>query len=231
MRIIQPVVVAAERWGSRVPFFVEAYAKPYAEIVRKELELAAAQSGDTLLNIGCGAIPFTAIHAVRQRNMNVIAVEADPTTAEDARRCIRSMGLETHIEVVTGRGEYLREVSWNCAIVALQAEPKMQILHTLLEEGQDTSCIIFRLASPAFSDHYDTLDLSGLNYSQVAQDMKTFDRSVLVSCGQHSRMPKATQRRPDSLSVRETGDGVAMIPDQESVLANRRLTRSALVSE
>ncbi len=183
MRLIQPIVGSFERLASRIPQLATVYAKPYQTVVQNELDLARVEPGQTVLNIGCGAVPFTAIHTAVLSGASVIAVDCHEPSTVLARRCVEQLGLADSIKILCVPGQSLPELEFDCALVALQAEPKQEILHRLQQLAQKPTPVLFRQPSTEFQQHYDLLDVHHLPHKWVTQPMKTFDRSVAVWVG------------------------------------------------
>ncbi len=94
MSIISPFVAWLERRCARSRLFFYAYAAPYRRLVARELRLAGVDSRHTLVHIGCGSLPFTAVLAARISGCRVIAVDSDEQAARNARATVRRLGLE-----------------------------------------------------------------------------------------------------------------------------------------
>ena len=62
MRIIAPVVSKFESICSSMPWIVKRYMSFYDKVLDREIALAGISETDTVLNIGCGSIPFSAIY-------------------------------------------------------------------------------------------------------------------------------------------------------------------------
>ena len=183
MRIIQPLVGLFENLSSQVPIMASLYGRPYIEVVRRELALAEVEAGDVLLNVGCGAVPFTAMHAAALADVTVVAVDCCERAVLNASQCVKRMGLEDRIRVMHQRGEALTGLSFSSAIVALQAEPKQAIWEQLSRLAPPGTPLVFRVPRSGLSEHYDTLEIGNGQAEAVSQPMKTFDRSVMVRTG------------------------------------------------
>ncbi len=180
MTLIQPLVSAVEKCLSGMPSAGNLYSRPYRRVVAKEIELARITSADRVLNIGCGAVPFTAIHVSRLTGAKVWALDRDPGSVNKARAYIKNAGLMERIEVLECDGAEVMPVDFDVAIVALQACPKERILRNLLEAVRPEGRLVFRQPSPRFTNHYDKLPQHILPNAEVKHDMKTFDRSLLL---------------------------------------------------
>ncbi|MDF0589767.1 methyltransferase domain-containing protein [Candidatus Methanocrinis natronophilus] len=170
---------AFEKIASRSTVLSEMYAFPYREVVAREISLANIRSGERVLNVGCGAVPFTAIHIARLTQARVLALDRDPDVVRSARACIRRMNLEDRIEVELGDASENVPEDFDAAIVALQAEPKYEIFKKLQERCGSRTPLIFRAPSPSFKDRYDSLPDTLLHDAAIRQSMATFDRSLL----------------------------------------------------
>lgn len=91
------------------------------------------------------------------------------------------MKLEKKIILYHGDGSREIPVDFTVALVALQARPKEGILKMLLERAGPTSRFIFRLPRKEFQNIYGTLLRKDAFSTFVHQEMKTFDRSVLLT--------------------------------------------------
>jgi len=156
------------------------YSRPYMGVVEREVKLADIGGSDVIVNIGCGAIPFTAIYLARLTGAEIIALDKDKKATECARRYIKDRGLDDIIRVVWGEGaqsvECLRATAW---MVALQAVPKNAILNHFFERAPQGARIMFREPRSAFASRYDQLTVSTRPQSVTNHNMIAFNRSVL----------------------------------------------------
>ena len=179
MQLIKSVVAKWEKKCTKIPFLFKLYSWPYKGILEKEIELANISSEDKVLNIGCGAMPFTAVYLAQLTGAEVWAVDRDQEVIERAKSCVRSLGLEDQIKVVEGDGADFTPGFFTAALVALQAEPKTEILENLLDHSKDGARFVFRAARASFASQYDQLATKYKPNRQVKQKMITFDKSVL----------------------------------------------------
>lgn len=180
MSIIKPFVAELERRFSDRPWFFRLYAAPYRRLVRREVRLARVGRDDTLLSIGCGALPFTAVLAHVLTGARVIAVDIDRNAAERARRLVHRMGRSGMIEVAIADASTAALPSADVALVALQASPKDEIwrnLHRSLRAGSGRA--VFRLPRATLVSEYGSFTGEQAAVGRVRHRMPTFDRSVL----------------------------------------------------
>lgn len=179
MVIIQPVIAYWEKLSSRIPFLANMYSYYYRQVVQNEIELAEISENDVVLNVGCGAIPFTAIHVAKKTKAKVYAIDKDREAVERARVCFEQRGLSGCAQVIECDGAKCIPVNFTVAIVALQAEPKTVLLENLLKAVAPGGRLIFRKPSKSVENHYENLPTSPAFAGAVRQKMKTFDSSVL----------------------------------------------------
>ncbi len=171
-----------EKVIARLPLLASFYSRPYFRVVEQEIGLAAIGNRDLVVNIGCGAVPFTAIYLARLTGARVIALDRDREAAECARRYIRASGLADMIRVEWGDGARASKCeSATVWIVALQAAPKKAILKHFLESSPQGARIMFREPRPEFASRYDQLPPSARPQSMTNHSMVTFNRTVLFT--------------------------------------------------
>ncbi len=179
MHIIQPTVSFIEKFCSKRPMLVNLYSSFYKEVLAREIALANISRNDTVLNIGCGAIPFTAIHLSRLTGARIWAVDRDRKAVEGASYCLSTLGLSQKVKVIEGDGSKHIPAGFTAAVVALQAEPKETIYKNLFALGRSGTRLVFRQPSPAYKTFYDWLPAQYCPAAQTNQNMKTFDKSLL----------------------------------------------------
>ncbi len=179
MNIIKPSVALLEKKICRIPLLVSLYSRPYREVIKNEIGLAQICAKDTVLNIGCGAVPFTAIQIAALTGATVWAMDKDADAVKRASFCVEQAGLDKRIQVMEGNGAYAVPSGFTVAIVALQAEPKENILNSLLDASVAGGRLVFRRATKRFKQCYDLLPLKTNPVAEVKQRMQTFDGSVL----------------------------------------------------
>ncbi len=168
MKIISHTVAALERAAAERPWFFHLYAYPYRRLVARELDLAGVSSADTVLNIGCGSLPFTAVLAAHLSGARVIAVDCDPQAVRNARAVVARLGLSKRIEVVLADAASDRLPAAEVALVALQAGPKPEIQRNLARSlrraeaaGAGETRAVFRLPRRGLEAEYGTLADAG----------------------------------------------------------------------
>jgi len=179
MSVIRPLVAALEKKIVHIPLFVHTYSFPYRGVVRKEIALAEITDEDRVLNIGCGAIPFTAIHIARMSGAHVQALDKDRGAVRKARLCVRKMGLAHYISVHHGRGEHFCAAGFSAAVIALQAEPKNAILANLFACTNHRLRVIVREPRPTLKKQYDHLTTYEIPQAHCRQSLPTCERSLL----------------------------------------------------
>ena len=179
MSWIPPVIRAWEKISSSSKILTWLYAKPYRKVLENEIRLGKISHNDTVLNIGCGAVPFTALFLATLTGARVYAMDIDHNAVLLAQKCVKKAGLDHRITVLAGNGADYFDKPFTAAIVALQASPKNKIMSVMQESAQPGTKIIFRLPSHPFKDHYDMLTIDEPATAITIQPMRTFDRSAL----------------------------------------------------
>jgi protein-L-isoaspartate O-methyltransferase len=179
-RLVGKSVGQLEKVLTRLPSLAFLYSRPYLGVVERESRLAAIADKDIVVNIGCGAVPFTAIYLARLTGASIIAMDRDREAAECARKYIKASGLGEIIEVAWSDGAQASHCkSATVWVVALQATPKKAILEHFHKCAPQGARIMFREPRPEFANRYDQLPRSARPQSMTNHNMLTFNRTVL----------------------------------------------------
>ncbi len=179
MNIIPSIVSSLEKKGAANSLLVGLYSRIYDEVIRKEINLAGITAGDRVLHVGCGGIPFTAVKVARLTGARVWAIDRDQEAVAAAGRCVKAMKLQNQIEVVQADGCSSLPAEFDVALVALQAEPKKELLDNLLDGGASSARLVFRKPRSDLFDQYDLLPEQPPFTDVIKQNQVTFDSSVL----------------------------------------------------
>lgn len=185
MGIIQRSVSTLEKYMGGIPLAASLYSRPYKKVVEKEVHLAGIKATDRVLNIGCGAVPFTAVYLARLTGAMVLAQDRDPGAVAKALICLRNFRMQDRVEVLEGDSACFVPGGFDVAIVALQAAPKAAILNNLLAAMNPGARMVFRLPAPQFVKYYDILPQGVATLAEVRHNMQTLDASVLLEKPRH----------------------------------------------
>ncbi len=160
------------------PFFI-LYHKLYRRVLQREVELAGITERDVVLNIGCGAAPFTALHVVQMTGAKVIALDKDPEAVAMARDFLKKHGLDENIDIRHGDGSPEELPFFTVAMIALHVLEKEKMLQNLQAQGPPGARLVFRQPVKAYRQEYGYFRDDIPPDRRIAQDMKTFQESFL----------------------------------------------------
>ncbi len=181
MKIIAPTVAMMEKKITSSRLLVKLYSKFYTDVVQNEIKLAGITSADRVLNIGCGGIPFTALLIAKFTGARVWAIDNDQDAVDVARKCINTQNMDSLISVLNFDGRNLFPYEFDVALVALQAEPKKDILESLAAKGGEAARLVFRSPRSEVAHQYDRLPCHPSFNDRIDQKQATFDCSVLYA--------------------------------------------------
>ncbi len=167
-----------ERWISGLPFLVNLYARFYRDVIESEISLAQIKPGDSVLNVGCGPAPFTALLLARRTEAAVTCMDRDRDAADRAQRLAMREGLQGRVHVLVG--DATRDVPpFDVAVVALQVAPKLDVLKSLAAHSSPTARLVVREPATWCEDMYDRLPASYIPRAEVRHHMGALNRSAL----------------------------------------------------
>ncbi len=181
MKIVAPAVAMMEKKIASSRILVSLYSGIYNEVVRNEIKLAGITTSDRVLNIGCGGIPFTALLIAKFTGARVWAIGNDQNAVAVARKCVAAQNMDHLISVINHDGRDPFPHDFDVALVALQAEPKQEILDSLIARGGNEARFVFRSPRSEVAHQYDGLPSKPLFNRRIDQKQATFDCSVLYA--------------------------------------------------
>ncbi len=179
MGIIPYFVAFMEKKAAPSSLLTSFYARRYNEVIRKEISLANITSEDHVLNVGCGGIPYTALQIAGITGARVWAIDRDKEAVKTALRYISFMKMEDRVTALNLDGTGHFPFKFDVAIVALQSEPKKEILENLIKYAEPGARLVFRRPRAELYHQYDLLPETPVPCGRVSQNKATFDCSVL----------------------------------------------------
>ena len=159
------------------------YARFYENLVTKEINEVNINSNDIVLQIGCGAVPYTAEIITGKTGAKVIAIDNDPEMVKLATAYVARQGISFNIQIKYGDGMNYPLRDFDIIIIALGVRPITQILKRILSEANDGTRIVFRepqgFIGRLYSNMNDTVLISNAGET-IKQGKLTFRRSIKI---------------------------------------------------
>lgn len=177
--MIKRIVSQLEKYCCGIHPLAAVYKHYYREVVINEIALGNISRDSRVINVGCGAIPFTAMLLSEITGARVTAMDRDFEASQCAQKSLSRFKLDDLVDVLHGDAcDYPWGTgSFDVALIALQAEPKREIIKNL---SNVVDRIIVRVPSEPFRYQYDHLPPNLEILRSVPQNMKTFNQSVLI---------------------------------------------------
>ncbi len=175
---IKSAVAKLEKLSVRNSFLIKLYSAQYESVLNREIKLAEMTAKDVILNVGCGAIPFTAIHCALKTGAKIIAIDKDPEVIDKANRTVSDLHLDGLIKIIHSDGKNISYFDYNKVIVALQVTPKQEVFDNLITIALMNTKFLFRQPRKIFRRHYDLL-AEDKSIGFVRHNMPTFSKTLL----------------------------------------------------
>ncbi len=144
-------------------FILNLYQKYYKATVAREINLSNIKETDRILCIGGGAAPCTALQLYYQSGASVDVLDNDDRAIIQSRKLIRKLGLDKKIRIIKGDGRKINTKSYDIVHIALQVEPKKDVLDNVWKNSSKGQRIIVR----------DSKKLLSCFYSQIPKKYKS----------------------------------------------------------
>lgn len=135
-------------------FLLSVYNKYYEKPVRKEIQTSNIKATDKVLCIGGGAAPCTALQIYTQSKAKVYILDNDIEAVRTSRNLIADLKLEENIKVILGDGRYIDPNEYDLIHIALQVEPKEEVLNNIWTKLEDGKKVIIRKPKKFLSKFY-----------------------------------------------------------------------------
>lgn len=139
------------------PFIIRLHEIYYHRIVEREAKLANLTEKDTILCIGCGAMPCTTLGIANLTGAKIVTVDSDYEAVMEARNVICEKGLENQISVIHKSGECLDISGFTAVHIALQVTPKQAVVEHVLKNAQEGTKVLVRLPKDILQRFYSNI--------------------------------------------------------------------------
>jgi len=115
----------------------------YTDMLDKEFALANLKEGASVLHIGCGSYPCTALYLV-QKGCRVDACDCNIEAVDKARALVKKEGFSSIITLFSRNGKCLDCSSYDAVWISLNVCPKEDIISQALERVKPGGKLIYR---------------------------------------------------------------------------------------
>lgn len=151
----------------------------FVELIKNEKNLAEISEKDSVLFIGSGPLPITAILLSMFARCRVDCYDKDRTFAGISRKVIEKLSLSDKIKVYNKKGENLSEDCYSVIVIALLARPKAEILHKVWDKSIKGTRIICRTSGGVRKAFYEqTAPCLFIKYSYVNKVLAKQDQTI-----------------------------------------------------
>ncbi len=161
--------------------WINAYASFYRQTVQREINLAGITSADNIVNIGCGSIPFTAMHLSQLTGAEVWAIDKDSEAIATAKVLLNKIDFKGKIHLMVADGQDPLPRKFNVAVIALQVEPKDLVISNLFQWGAPDFRLVIREPRPFLRNMYDSVSETYTPKACINQNQFTFKESLLFT--------------------------------------------------
>jgi hypothetical protein len=129
---------------TRVTQFADLYTGYYQDMIRDESSMAGISSSTSVLHIGCGAVPNTAVTLARLTGAKVTAVDNDPNAVKKAICYVKQVQMQKLVHIKTGDGVAYPVQNFGIIILSLGVEPIGKVLRHIAFSSDLNAKIIYR---------------------------------------------------------------------------------------
>jgi protein-L-isoaspartate O-methyltransferase len=132
-----------ELLSSDLNFLGDQYFKIFGFRIIKEIQSAKIGKDDYVLQIGCGAVPYTSEIIAKYTGAKVVAIDNDPKMVLKAKSYIQKKGI-SNISIEYGNGIDFPLEKFSVVYLSLGVSPLEPIFKRIIKEGKGKR-IVFRV--------------------------------------------------------------------------------------
>jgi precorrin-6B methylase 2 len=110
----------------------------------KEKNTFHLKNNQSILHIGCGAYPITAIIFSKYTNKKIVAIDKNPFVVRIANAVVKKKHLEDKIIIEHGEGSNYKIGNFDIIIVSSCSIPKEKVIENVVTNAKKPSTIIIR---------------------------------------------------------------------------------------
>ena len=159
------------------------YERSIGKEYEKESKIFDISGAKSILHIGCGAYPITAMTLAKISGAKIVGIDRNPKSIKLAKNVVQEKKL-SKITIEQGDGVNYHVKEFDTIIISGCSYPKKQILENIFENAKPQSKIILRT-----SDRSAESILSRMNLNQnitIAKEIKNYPFSFVKAFGWRS---------------------------------------------
>jgi 2-polyprenyl-3-methyl-5-hydroxy-6-metoxy-1,4-benzoquinol methylase len=134
----------AESILTQVTQFADLYTGYYQHMIRDESSMAGILPSTSVLHIGCGAIPNTAVTLAHLTGATVTAVDNDPDAVKKAICYVKQAQMQKLVHIKKGDGVTYPAQNFGVILLSLGVEPIENVLRHIASSSDPNAKIIYR---------------------------------------------------------------------------------------
>jgi SAM-dependent methyltransferase len=115
----------------------------YHRLVERELKSVSLKPGASVLHIGCGPLPMTALY-LAEIGFRVAAIDYDPAAVRSARQVVRRRLLDERIAIWEADGSEIDCSPYDAVWVSLIVSDKQKVVARCLQTLRQGACVLYR---------------------------------------------------------------------------------------
>ena len=162
-----------EKVAVHFPVLIEVYIDAYAEMIAAELREIPATASSVLV-IGSGSIPVTAIVLARKRPFHITAIDIDVTAVIAAKKVIQSLKLDEQISIMQDDGCTHSLDEYDVIFLLYGVAQQEMVLNRYEENGNPSSFLVVRSTSDDRSWISSGIDIKNVVYTTTLGAVYSF---------------------------------------------------------
>lgn len=135
----------------------------YHNKLKQEIAMSKLKPGSSVLHIGCGPCPYTAIF-LAEYGMQVKALDNNAKAVQKARQMVNKRGLEDRVRIIFADGASTDCSQYDAIWISLNVYPKEKVIGQAFSSLKDGGVLIYRNVPQWLSFRYSSVSLENQAY-------------------------------------------------------------------
>lgn len=163
--------------AQKILFLAKIYIKIHHPSVLKEIKMCDISSSDKVIQIGCGAIPYTLIIFYNELKVSLTGIDIKEKAVTQAKEFLKKFNLPQEIKIKKGDGSNYDFSKYDLILISYGAKNTEQVLKNVLSNSKQNTKILLRKTT---AENTDMLEYILDKYKTKRKKMLLTQESILI---------------------------------------------------
>jgi len=156
-KILDYLYYQYELLAQLIPLFAKIYIKIHRPSVIKEIEMCDISPSDRIIQVGCGAIPYSLITIYKKLKIPLVGIDIKQKAVKKAEYYLKKFDLLDKIKVVKGDGTKYIFTNYDLILISYGAKNTDKVLKNVISNSKKDAKILLRKTTFGNTDNIESI--------------------------------------------------------------------------